>query len=188
MSLHRFAPLAFVALACQPYIPLTTAPGTIVYAVSFPSSSDGTEALSPPTPNDLVLQSAATLTPSAGLSAAQIALLNAFAQGQGWPNDQEVPIQIQFFAVKVHPNGGTPTPTALPDIDTTTSTSSTLALLRYGSNVSKPTPITFDPVSPSDYDTATGVLTIHKSVDPTTGTRWWPTGPNGAGRYVVALR
>jgi len=187
MSLRRFALLVLVAVACQPSVPSQSPPSTVAYAVSFPSSADATGAFSPPTPNDLVLESANSLAPSATLPAAQIALLKAFVQGGGWPNDQEVPIQIQFFAVTVSPTGGAPTAAPFPDIDTTTITPSTLALLRYDPNVAKPTPIAFE-VAPTDYDAATGVLTIHKTVDPTTGTRWWPTGPNGPGRYVVALR
>ena len=186
MPLHRFAALVLLTVACQPSVPSQSPPGSVNYAVSFPDASDGTQAFSPPTPNDLVLEQAAALTPTAAVPAAQIALLNAFARGQGWPNDQEVPIQIQFFAVKVDPNGGNPTPTAFPSIDTTTLTTSTLALLRYDASLAAPEPVAFE-VAASDYDAATGVLTIHKAADPQTGSRNWASGP-GAARYVVALR
>jgi hypothetical protein len=185
MSLHRFAvpALTLAALACQSSIPNQAPPDTVAFAVSFPDTSDGTQSFQPPVPNDLVLQ-AATATPPPAVSAAQLALLNAFRTAGGFPNDQEVPIQIQFFAVKTDPKGGTPTPTAFPDIDTTTVTTTTLAVLRLDTGT--PTPVDFE-VAPTDYSATTGVLTIHKKVDPATGARWWSTGKD-SGRYVVALR
>lgn len=185
MSLRRFAvsSLAFAVLACQASIPNQSPPQTIAFAVSFPDTSDGTQAFQPPIPNDLVLQAATSTSPPA-VSAAQLALLRAFSTAGGFPNDQEVPIQVQFFAVKPDAAGGSPTPAPFPDIDTTTITASTLAVVRVDTGT--PTPVEFE-VAPADYSASTGVLTVHKKVEPATGARWWATGPGG-GRYVVALR
>jgi hypothetical protein len=188
MLLRRIVPVALAAAAlaaaaCQPSVSNQSPPATVPFAVSFPDASDGTQAFQPPVPNDLVLQAATSAAPPV-VSPAQLALLKAFAQGGGFPNDQEVPIQIQFFAVKPDPKGGAPTPAPFPDLDTATITASTLAVVRV--DTSTPTVVPFD-VAPADYDATKGVLTIHNKLDPATGTRWWPTGPGG-GRYVVALR
>ena len=50
MSLRRFAvpSLAVAVLACQASIPSQSPPETIAFAVSFPDSSDGTQAFQPP--------------------------------------------------------------------------------------------------------------------------------------------
>jgi hypothetical protein len=192
MSPRRTVPVAVVtaalaAAACQPSISNQSPPATVAFAVSLPDASDGTQSFQPPVPNDLILQAAATpgATPTAlATSAAQFALLNAFATGGGWPNDQEVPVQIQFIALKSDPKGGAPTAAPFPDLDTTSITASTLAIVRYDGGT--PTAVDFE-VAPADYDAAKGVLTVHKKVDPATGSRAWATGPGG-GRYVVALR
>ncbi len=189
MSLRRFAPLALVlGAACSPSVPNQAPPDTVAYAVSFPDASDGTQFFQPPLPNDLILN-AATTTTLAGVPAAQAALLKAFAKGGGWPNDQEVPIQIVFYQVKVDPAGGPPTSSATaPDIDAATVNASTVAIVRY--DVATPTKI---PVGEATYATTTtptpagaapiGVLTVRRQPDPATGTRWWAPG-----RYAVALR
>jgi hypothetical protein len=202
MEIRRFAPLALAlaVLGCQADIPNQAPPSTIVFAITVPSATDatqavGTQPLSPPGPNDLTLQ-AATCTPaSQALSGCALpppipqptlGALQAFATAGGYPalappaNAVPFPITIQFIekAVTSSPScvpAANATP-PFPDIDPTTVTASTLALVRYDTGT--PTQVPFTVAS---YDPATGVLTVI----PTAG--WDHPAPLG-GRYVAALR
>ena len=109
-----------VAIACAPSVPNTPPPTTVVYAVSFPDTSDGTQALSPPVPNDLVLQAGTAATPSRGrLGGAGSRFFKHWRRVGGFPNDQEVVIQVKFFGVNSQTGAMV---TTFPDIDTTTIT------------------------------------------------------------------
>ena len=92
MSLHRFAPLALALFGCQADIPNQSPPSTIVFAISFPSCSDGSQVLPAPSPNDLALRAftaptapqCTPLPPSP--TAQQIAILQASVAGKGFPS------------------------------------------------------------------------------------------------------
>lgn len=200
MSLRRFAPLALASavLGCQADIPNQAPPSTLVYAISFPSCSDATQALSAPSPNDLALRAVTTPpTPpqcagQATPSPAQILALQSFALAGGFPRaagaTTPLPITIQFVEVQTSadpqcgPNflPAPPTPAAIPfpDLDPASVTATTLALVRYDTTSAQQVPFAV-----AGYDRTTGVLTIVNATGGVPGAPW-----DAGGRYVVALR
>lgn len=131
-----------------------------------------------PIPNDLVIQKAATATPTATLPAAQIEVLKGYAKSGGFPSDVEVKIDIPFNAV--HWNAaaaggvGAYEPAATPSIDPATVSTSTVALLKVDGGAV--TPVAYDAVT-----SVAGKLTLRpKAVG---AVRRW-----AGGRYVVAVR
>jgi len=200
MAIRRFAPLALAlaVLGCQADIPNQSPPSTIVFAITVPSATDatqavGTQVLAPPGPNDLTLQAASCTPASQALSGCALPPpipqptlgdLQALVAAGGYPAlvsaTVPFPITIQFIekAVTSSPScvpAANATP-AFPDIDPTTVTPSTLALVRYDTGTPVQVPFTV-----ASYVATTGVITVI----PTAG--WAHPAPLG-GRYVAALR
>ncbi|HEY6908537.1 MAG TPA: hypothetical protein VI356_04150 [Myxococcales bacterium] len=177
MLLRRATPLALamLALACEPSVPFDARnnPAAVDYAAFDPTGSPP----SLPLPNDLALSESSVSTQNP----AQAALLTQW-QVEGFPNDQEVPITIDFVRETVDPATGKATRRA-PQLDTSTVTPATLLLLAVGSSGSGP--VAYDAPAPSDYaaNGDHGTLTLHKSKD-STGSRRWPPGVE----MVVAVR
>ena len=182
MLLRRTAPLAvaLAALACEPSVPSGTNPTTVDYA-AFDPQGDATKNLAPdiPLPNALALlpQAIATQNP------AQQALLNAFVAAGGFPNDQEVPITIDFVRETIDPATGAATRVA-PPLNVSTITASTVVVMSISSSGFGP--VAFDAPVATDYQVIGdhGQLTLHKSANAAkSGTRAWDPGT-----YVVAVR
>ena len=178
MLLRRIIPLAIaiLALACEPSVPFDTSknPSTVDFAAFDPTGSPPDI----PLPNDLALQPQAIATQND----AQAALLSQWAV-QGFPNDQEVPITIDFVRETLDPATGKPTRTA-PALDVTSISPNTLLVLSL--STSGPAVVAYDAPQPADYavNGDHGTLTLHKSPDPTTKSRRWPAGTT----MVVAAR
>ena len=182
MLLRRTALIAAtaVAFACEPSVPHGTNP-TFVDTAAFdltPSHPDI------PLPNDLALLPASV----SGQVGAQQELLKEFQKAGGFPNDQEVPITIDFVRQTIDPATGAQTPSA-PALDVTSISSSNLVLFSIGDPSGPPAsygaPIAFDPPKPTDYVTSGdhGTLTVHKTPDSATHSRRFAPA-----RYVVAVR
>ncbi|MGE5048977.1 MAG: hypothetical protein ACM3PC_10435, partial [Deltaproteobacteria bacterium] len=177
MVLRRATPLALamLALACEPSVPFDASsnPRAVDFAAFDPTGSPP----SLPLPNDLALLESAVSTQNP----AQAALLTQW-QAEGFPNDQEVPITIDFVRETIDPATGKPARSA-PQLDTSTVAPATLLLLAVGSSGSGP--VAYDPPAPSDYaaNGDHGTLTLHKSKD-SSGSRRWPAGTE----MVVAVR
>ncbi|MFL5409330.1 MAG: hypothetical protein ACJ79O_26205, partial [Myxococcales bacterium] len=158
-------PLALLAACPAPSVPQSAPPAPTSAAVFDPT----TNAI--PLPNDIALLSVPSTLPPA-----QQELLRAFQAQGGFPNDQEVPITIQFQTSTTAADG-TVTTTA-PDLDFSTINPGTLvAVLQTAQGVG---PATLDPIQPTDYvKTGTvGTLTLHNK-----GRLPWTPG-----HYIVALR
>src|SRR4051812_922402 len=158
-------PLALLAACPAPSVPQSPPPAPTSAAVFDPT----TNAI--PLPNDIALLSVPSTLPPA-----QQELLRAFQAQGGFPNDQEVPITIQFQTSTTAPDG-TVTTTA-PDLDFTSINQGTLiAVLQTAQGIG---PATLDPIQPTDYvKTGTvGTLTLHNK-----GRLPWTPG-----HYIVALR
>ena len=188
MLLRRTVPLAFVAaaFACGepsvPYNPTANNPRKVDYAAFSPTPSSS--AANPPNvpadiplPNDIALspQGIASATQQ---SAAQGALLSQWAAQGGFPNDQEVPITIDFVEYTIDEATGriTRSPAA---IDVTTVNANTLVVLALSKTTGAVTKLDYDPPKATDYVPTGdhGTLTIHKSPDPKNGnSRRWPAG------------
>ena len=198
MLLRHTLPITLVALAlaCEPTVPHCDSPGSTDPACkgSFnPASVDIAAfdiASAPPDiplPNDLALLEQAVVTQSG----AQRELLRAFQQAGGFPNDQEVPITIDFVHQTIDPGTGKQTPSA-PDLDLASinppGAQPNVVVLSYSSNgVGGQIPI--EQPTAADYlkGTDRGTLTLHKTIDrkadpKNTKRRWSP------GQYVVAVR
>jgi hypothetical protein len=167
MSLRRFGiVLGLAALAaCRPSVGERSSPSNVDYAVFDPSTSRI------PQPNDLALQSAASLP-----AGAQKEFLALLAAAGGFPNDQEVPIQIQFVRQAV---GGAAAPLALDPasiklLGAVAPGQATVAVMRV--DATPPAPVAVD----SAYDANTGTLTLRNKVQ-SNGSRAWPPGA----RYAV---
>lgn len=173
MSLRRAAVLAVpIALAACHTVNLGEQPADLVFATF--NSTTGVI----PIPNDLVIQKAATATPTASLPAAQIEVLKGYARSGGFPSDVEVKIDIPFNAVVWDPaaNGGNGAyaAAAAPTIDAATVTPDTVALLKVDGGAV--TPVAYEAVT-----SVAGKLTLRKPA--AGGARHW-----AGGRYVVAVR
>lgn len=199
MSLRRFAPLVLAVLACQADIPNQAPPSTVVFAVTVPSATDGTQAvgarpLSPPFPNDLLLQSA-TCNAAAQLVTGctfpvpdEVFGFKDLAAAGGFPATgaatTPLPIRIQLIekATTTDPScapAANATP-AFPDIDPASITRANFALVRYDTGTPTEVPFVVPPGT-AGYDPTTGVLTILPAQP------WEHPAPLG-GRYVAALR
>ncbi len=198
MLLRRTLPFAIAALAfaCEPSVPHCVSasstdpackgsfnPSTVDYA-AFDLTSAQPDI---PLPNDLALQSQAIATQTG----AQQELLKTFVddKGQeiGFPNDQEVPITIDFVRQTIDPNTGQQTASSL-DLDLTSinkagATPDVVVLSLSATSFGAPIPI--EQPAATDYVKGTdrGTLTLHKKVDPKNKTRRWAPG-----QYVVAVR
>ena len=199
MLLRRTLPITLVALslACEPKVPHCDSPsatdpackgsfnpGTVDYA-AFDIASATPDI---PLPNDLVLQPQAIATQT---GAQQELLLSFVDQTRGteigFPNDQEVPITIDFVRETIDPNTGAATRSA-PDLDVTSINKDpahpNLIVLSLAAG-SLGAPAALDPVKATDYVKGPdhGTLTVHKSPDKGTGSRRWAPG-----QYVAAVR
>ena len=176
MLLRRTAlALALAALACEPSISSAINPSTVDYAAFDPTGNPP----SIPLPNDLALQPQAI----AAQSGAQKALLQEFVNAGGFPNDQEVPITIDFVRLTIDPNTGASTRSA-PALDVSSINSNNLIVLSFStagySSIAYDAPASTDYVVNGDH----GTLTLHKSPNAAkSGSRRWDPGP-----YVVAVR
>jgi hypothetical protein len=165
-----------VIAACQPDIPQTPPPGAIVTAVFDPTASRI------PLPNDLVFLSGnlngvcpspIAIPPGAPPACAQAELLAGF-QGK-FPNDQEVPITIEFTQTNFLDDGGTTD--AAPDLDLTSIKASTFFVFSLEGT---PGEVEIEPITAADYVMTTdrGTLTVHRK-----GRQPW-----AGGRYAVLMR
>lgn len=156
------AALVFAMSACQPSLPYTPPPGSVVTAVFDPLSAKI------PLPNDLALPPYNTdpnsvcppgSTPPAGSSSAcaQAELLASFS-GQ-FPSDQEVAITIDFTQTNIDANGQTTQ--VAPDLDLASFTPSTFFV--YGTGPSYQGEVLLDPLVAGDYVKLAdhGTLTLH---------------------------
>lgn len=178
MLLRRAIPVAIavLALACEPSVPYDESanPASVDYAGFDPTGSPP----SIPLPNDLALQPQAIATQNP----AQAALLADWAK-EGFPNDQEVPITIDFVRESLDPRTGIATRSA-PQLDTSSINSGNLIVLSVSSSASGQ--VAYDPPKPSDHavNGDHGTLTLHKSPDPSSKSRRWPAGTT----IIVAVR
>lgn len=177
----RRLPRGFVAAlllavgACRADLPQDP-PQSFVTAVFDPQTSEI------PLPNDLVFLSdnlngvcpPGSQAPSATPACAQAELLAAF--NGFFPNDQEVPITIEFTQTNFDAAGGT-TQTA-PDLDLASFTSSTYFVVSLGQGGA--TEVEMEPIRASDYvkDGEQGTLTLHRK-----GNLPWAPG-----NYAVLVR
>jgi hypothetical protein len=152
MRTKRFTLVALAAFSCTPSEPRTPPPSSVVTAVFDPSKSQI------PLPNDLLLQQdPATLN----VPPAQAELVAAFIAQHGFPNDQEVPVTIDFERSVIDPQTGAVTKVA-PQLDLSTLTSSTVIAFRIAPDGTEGA-IELDPVQPADYvnKDSHGELTLH---------------------------
>jgi hypothetical protein len=164
MKTKLLALFAVLAFACAPSVGHTDSPSQVDIAVFDPTTGNI------PLPNDLAL------IPSnqAGLPAAQVQLLTAFAAKGGFPSDQEVPITISFQTQTIN-SDGTVTDTA-PTLDLSTFAQSTGHLVVFLQTASSFGTIELDPIQPTDY--ANGTLTLHNKGH----------APWAPGEYIVGIR
>src|SRR3954447_22029599 len=136
-------PLALLAACPAPSVPQSPPPAPTSAAVFDPT----TNAI--PLPNDIALLSVPPTLPLA-----QQELLKAFQAQGGFPNDQEVPITIQFQTSTTAPDG-TVTTTA-PDLDFSTINQGTLvAVLQTAQGIG---PATLDDINPATDYAKTGTV------------------------------
>ncbi len=178
MSARRLSLLAIpLALAGCPSV-TKQPPPDVVELVTF----DSTRGVIP-LPNDLALQA----TPGLPASALK-ELLQVFVTAGGFPSDQEVPITVTLRAVH-RTADGTYEALDVEDVDATTVTSSTVAVVRVDGSAPEVIASEFGGFTKST-DAATGklvgTLTIRRQAG-SDGSRRWATSAGG-GRYVVALR
>ncbi len=169
MSLRRTAALAFaLAAACAKEVKPEASPGFVDYAVFDPSTG------AIPLPNDLALLPQSV----AGLPAGpQRDLLEGFLVQGGFPNDQEVPITIQFTRATPGRSGAS---FAAPQLDLATIGPSTLLVLEAGAFGA--TPVAYE-VAGYAVSGTTGTLTLRKPAD-AGGRRLW----NAGAQLIVAVR
>ena len=180
MLLRRTAPfaLALAAIACEPSVPSGTNPTQVDYAAFDPTGNPPAI----PLPNDLALQASAI----ASQPGAAGELLTAFAKQGGFPNDQDVPITVDFVRESIGSATGAITRSA-PPLDVTSITTSNLVITNLGTTEAYDPPTAADYVTNGDH----GTLTLHRSfhhLDPTDPksslSRRWDAG----GIYIVAVR
>ncbi len=161
--------LLFALAACEPSVPQQAPPASVVTAVFDPLSGKI------PLPNDLALQQVPGVGPA--LPPAQLELLAAFAAQKGFPNDQEVPVTIDFTRTKINADGTTTA--EAPDLDFTTFTPLTLVAVLQTTPQAAGT-VALDPIQATDYVKASdhGTLTLHNK-----GRLPWPSG-----QYAIAVR
>ncbi|HSN90197.1 MAG TPA: hypothetical protein VLS93_03120, partial [Anaeromyxobacteraceae bacterium] len=155
--------------ACAPEVTQQDPPPEIVKAV-FDSAT-----ATIPLPNDLALQAAASTPGGTG------ALLRLFVGGGGWPNDQEVAVEIPIQRLARQANGSYAPATSPAAIDLATVNPATVALLRIDSGA--PVAVPFDAEYLAPPAGSFGILRL-RPAQAADGSRHWAPG----GRYVVALR
>jgi hypothetical protein len=163
--------LALATTACHSSAPPSVAgPSEVDYAVFDPLSS------LLPQPDDLLLQQDVGSLP---VSPAQRDLLREFQKAHGFPNDEEVPIAIDFRAVDINAQGIKVL--AFPDLDVTTFNAGNLMVFGINTSTGSVTPATLDPITAADYanENDHGTLTLYNQ-----GKLRWTAGLE----YVVALR
>jgi pimeloyl-ACP methyl ester carboxylesterase len=175
MLLRRRGPLALLlaAAACEPSVPKVAPPTEVDIAVFDPQNSKL------PTPNDLILQLSVDQPPLSALPAAQRDLLREFQNAGGFPNDQEVPISIDFAANTAGSTGILVQ--GAPDLDLSTLSSGNVLVLGINGTTGDATRATLDPTVAADYFKGAdhGSLTLHHQGH----TRW-----TAGAEYVVAIR
>ena len=179
MSLRRFAPVPFLALAlsaCNPSVTNTQA-SSVVTAAFDPT------ALVPvlPQPNDLVLELSIPSPPPN----AEYEFLGYFKSIGGFPYDQELDLTIPFVTVDVGSPG-----TSVPLIDVASvkpcTAPSTSATSQCNLLVWDATAGTYPALGPITYSagSTTGTLTVVNGLNPATGNRLWTPGH----MYIFAVR
>lgn len=182
MLLRRFAPVAAaaLALACEPSVPHATNPTAVDYA-AFDVTSATPDI---PLPNDLALQPSAIQTQNP----AQQELLKTFVNPDGsiigFPNDQEVPITVDFVRETLSTTDGSVTRSSPPLDVTSIKIGPGGNLVVLGILASGFGPVAIDTPAATDYATNGdhGTLTIHKKPNAAGSRRWDP------GTYIVAVR
>jgi hypothetical protein len=178
MTTSRVAPLSALLLAlasCTPSVPQSPSPASVVSALFDPATGEI------PLPNDLVLQSPATLP----LPAAEKELLGLFATPArfGFPNDQEVAVTVSFARDQINADGSLTR--VAPAIDPASFTPSSFFVFGVTSNGTVRGEIPMDPIAPGDLVIGPGAsggqvttLTLHHKGR----TPWAP------GSYAVLIR
>jgi dienelactone hydrolase len=124
-----------------------------------------------PTPNDLVLQRAAGVSP-----AAQREVLQGYVKSGGFPSDVEVAITIPFNAKTWDATSGTYVDASAPTLEASSVTASTVTVLKVDGATA--TPVPYEAVI------TPGKLVLRKPAASATDlSRRW-----AGGRYVVAVR
>ena len=182
MLLRRTALIAATALAfaCEPSVPHGTNPSSVDVA-AFDLTPGHPDI---PLPNDLALLQSSVDSQTG----AQKELLQEFQKAGGFPNDQEVPITIDFVHETIDPATGQVSNTA-PALDVSSINGSNLVVLSLSPS-SFGAPVAFDAPTAADYVTSKdhGTLTLHKSPNPATRSRRFASGPKDPTTYVVAVR
>lgn len=155
--------VGLLALACEPPIPKEMPPGTVAEAVFDPAGGKL------PLPNDLLFQNDPT---TLGLPAAQAELLTALRNSGGFPNDQEVPVTIDFVLNTLNADGSIGK--SAPTLDLTSITPQTVVVFAQAAGAQGP--VALDPVQPADYAVLPdhGTLTLHHA-----GRQPWAPGKYG---------
>jgi len=154
--------LVLAVSGCQPSLPHTPPQGTIVTAVFDPTTGKI------PLPNlfalppynldpNTVCPSGSTAPAGTSSACAQAELLVSFSGG--FPNDQEVPITIDFTQTNIDASGATTQ--VAPDLDLTSFTPSTFFV--YGNNPPYQGEVPIEPLRAADYvkHDDHGTLTVH---------------------------
>jgi hypothetical protein len=133
---------------CQPTVPTTPPPSTVVIAQFDPTKSQL------PLPNDLLL---AQPVASLGLAPAEGELIGRFQQQGGFPNDQEVPITVTFTTLSTDPSA----PATAPALDLSSFTPQTFFVTVVTGAQSGLAPVAA--LTAADYvvSGSVGTLTIH---------------------------
>ena len=158
--------LALAAIACEPSVPQTSSPASVVTAFFNPTAGEL------PLPNDLLLLDPSSLP----VSAAQKELLTAFKNQGGFPNDQEVAVTFDFTRNQINADGSVTR--VAPTIDTASFKPGTFFV--YANTAAGSGEVAVDPIQPADYKLVGdhGELTLHH-----TGHQPWAPG-----QYAVLVR
>ncbi len=171
------------ALGCSPSAPntpLPTPPGASGPAVDYAVFDPSANPPAIPLPNDLALQPSSIATQTG----AQKELLTLFAAKGGFPNDQEVPITIDFQRQEIDPKSGAATKVPL-EMDPASFKQGAFAVVEV-SPQGVIAPAAIDPITAADFvphGTVT-TLSVHHVADPVTHSRAWNPGH----RYLVGVR
>jgi dienelactone hydrolase len=182
MLLRRILPVALAAVfvvGCEPSVPTESQPTAsnpqvLDYLLFNPATGQI------PLPNDLGLQPSAIATQQG----AQQELLSLFASQGGYPNDQEVPVTIDFQRNTLTSDQNTASaPPANLDLTTLTAASFLFLELKQGATAPVPVPASSVEISYANSGNK-GTLTIRNKPNATTKSRAWNPGST----YIVLVR